>query len=73
MMTLTKDQELVFQKTMDETRKQLDSIDSQVEQEIQRVREKLAQIQESQKSFKIIYEEIAKLLGIVTDLEKETT
>ena len=70
-MTLTKDQELLFQKTMDEAKKQLDSIDSRVEQELQIVREKLAQIQESKKTFKMIYEGTAKLLGIVIDLEKE--
>jgi signal transduction histidine kinase len=45
-MALNKNQEDLYRKTMDEVKKQLDSIDSLVEQELQKVREKLAQLQE---------------------------
>jgi hypothetical protein len=57
---------------MDEVKKQLDSIDSQVEQELQKVREKLAQLQESKKTLKMVYEGTAKLLGIESELEGES-
>lgn len=71
-MALSKDQEDLYRKTMDEVKKQLDSIDSLVEQELQKVREKLAQLQESKKTLKMVYEGTAKLLGIDADLEGET-
>lgn len=71
-MALNKDQEGLYRKTMDEAKKQLDSIDSQVEQELQKVREKLAQLQESKKTLKMVYEGTAKLLGIETELEGES-
>ena len=71
-MSFSKDQEELFRKTMDEVKKQLDSIDSQVEQELQKVREKLAQLQESKKTLKMVYEGTARLLGIETELEGET-
>ena len=71
-MAFSKDQEELFRKTMDEVKKQLDSIDSQVEQELQKVREKLAQLQESKKTLKMVYEGTARLLGIETELGGET-
>ena len=71
-MAFNKDQEDLFRKTMDEVKKQLDSIDSLVEQELQKVREKLAQLQESKKSLKMVYDGTTKLLGIETEFEGET-
>lgn len=70
-MALSKEQEDLYRKTMDEVKRQLDSIDTQVEQELQKVREKLAQLQESKKTLKMVYEGTAKLLGIETELEEE--
>jgi signal transduction histidine kinase len=71
-MALNKDQEDLYRKTMDEVKKQLDSIDSLVEQELQKVRETLAQLQESKKTLKMVYEGTARLLGIETEFEGET-
>lgn len=70
-MALSKEQEDLYRKTMDEVKRQLDSIDTQVEQELQKVREKLAQLQESKKTLKMVYEGTAKLLGIEAELEEE--
>jgi len=70
-MDLSKDQENLYKKTMEEARKQLKDIDGQMEKEIQKLREKLAQIQESKKYFKQIYEGAAKLLGIEVEEEKK--
>jgi hypothetical protein len=71
-MALSKEQEDLYRKTMDEVKRQLDSLDSQVEQELQKVRERLAQLQESKKSLKMVYEGTAKLLGIEADLDEES-
>ena len=70
-MALPKDLEDLYRKTMEEVKKQLDGIDSQVEQELQKVRDRLAQLQESKKSLKMIYEGTAKLLGIEAELDEE--
>lgn len=69
MMTLTKEQEELYKKTMEEAKKQLDTIDEEMEKEIQKIREKLAHLQESKKSFRQIYEGAATLLGV--KIEKE--
>jgi hypothetical protein len=71
-MALTKEHEELYRKTMEEVKKQLDGIDSLVEQELQKVRERLAQLQESKKSLKMIYEGTAKLLGVEAELEEES-
>ncbi len=70
-MDLNKEQESLYKKTMEEARKQLKDIDAQMEKEIQKLREKLAQIQESKKYFKQIYEGAAKLLGVEIEEEKK--
>ncbi len=70
-MALNPDQENLYKKTMQEVRKQLASIDAQIERELQIVRDKLAALQESKKNYRLILEGTAKLLGLETDLEED--
>jgi len=70
-MSLNKDQENLYRRTMEEAKKQLDGIDAEMEKEIQIAREKLAKLQESKKSFKQMYEAGANLLGIEIETGKE--
>jgi hypothetical protein len=70
-MSLNKEQEELYKRTMDEVKRQLDGIDAQVEQELQKVRERLAHLQESKKSLKMVFEGTAKLLGIEPELDEE--
>jgi len=70
-MGISKELEDLYRRTMDEVKKQLDDIDGQVEQELQKVRERLAQLQESKKSLKMVYEGTAKLLGIEVEPDEE--
>ncbi|OGD21592.1 MAG: hypothetical protein A2Y69_15655 [Candidatus Aminicenantes bacterium RBG_13_59_9] len=70
-MSLSKEQEDLYKKTMQEAKKQLEGVDALIEKELQKVREKLAELQESKKSFRMIYEGTAKLLGIESELQDE--
>lgn len=63
-MALTKEQEELYKNTMEEAKNQLIEIDERMEKEIQKIREKLAELQKSKKVFRQIYEGAAKLLGI---------
>lgn len=63
-MPLTKEQEELYKKTMDEAKLQFENIDTEMEQEIQKTREILAGLQASKKHFQQIYEATANLLGI---------
>ncbi len=70
-MALTKEQEELYKKTMQEAKKMLEGVDAQIERELQKVRERLAELQESKKSYRMIYEGTAKLLGIESELDEE--
>jgi hypothetical protein len=70
-MGLNKEQQELYRKTMEEVKKQLDDIDGLVEKELQKVRERLADLQESKKSLKMIYNGMAKLLGIEIEAEDD--
>ena len=66
-MAISREQEELYKKTMEEAKRQLESIDSEMEKEIQKARERLAKLQESKKSYQQVYEGAAKLLGISVD------
>ncbi len=70
-MSLTRELEELYKKTMEEAKKQLDTIDEEMEKEIQKTRTILAKIQESKQAFQQIYEGIAKLLGIEVETNEE--
>ena len=70
-MPLNKEQEDLYKKTMEEVKHQLDAIDAQVEKELLKVRERLAELQESKKSLKMIYDGAAKLLGMEVEQEED--
>jgi len=70
-MSLSKDQEELYKRTMEEVRHQLDHLDEEVEKELQKVRKRLAELQDSKKSLKMVYEGTAKLLGIELEAEEE--
>jgi hypothetical protein len=70
-VALNTDQEALYRKTMQEVRKQLSALDAQIEKELQLVREKLAALQEQKKTYRLILEGTAKLLGLEMELEEE--
>ena len=71
-MGISKEQEELYKKTLEDVGSQLTAIDAEVERELQRVRQTLAQLQEQKKSLKMVYQGIAKLLGIESDLEEDS-
>ena len=70
-MGLSKDQEELYKRTMGEVKRQLDNLDDEVEKELQKVRRRLAELQESKKSLKMVYEGTAKLLGVEVETDDE--
>lgn len=70
-MGLSKEQEELYKKTMAEVKNQLEHLDEEVEKELQKVRKRLAELQESKKSLKMVYEGTAKLLGLELEAEEE--
>ncbi len=71
-MALNKEQEEIYKKAMDQAKKELDGVDSRMQEEIQKARQKLAELQESKKHYRQIYEGTALLLGIEVEPEEES-
>ena len=70
-MALTKEQQQFYQTTMDMTRKQIGDLNAQIEEELAKVKERLAELQNAKNAAKQIYDGACKILGVENDLEKE--
>ncbi|MBM3311743.1 MAG: hypothetical protein FJY80_09560 [Candidatus Aminicenantes bacterium] len=62
-MTLRREQEELFRKTLDEMRRQIGDIDGRIEEEIAALKGRLADLQATKKTMVAAYRGLAKLLG----------
>ncbi|MBN2369749.1 MAG: hypothetical protein JXO72_04620 [Vicinamibacteria bacterium] len=70
-MAIGKEQLQFYQQTLDVTRKQISDLNRQIEEELARVKERLAELQNAKNAAKQIYDGACRILGIENDLEKE--
>ena len=70
-MALSKDQAQFYQQTLDMTRKQIGDLNAQIEEELAKVKDRLAELKNAKDAAKQIYDGACKMLGIENDLEKE--
>lgn len=70
-MALSKDQTQFYQQTLEMTRRQINDLNSQIEEELAKVKERLAELQNAKNAAKQIYDGACRILGIENDLEKE--
>ncbi len=67
-MTLTDEQEKHYRETLEVTRKQIDEMNTQIEDELAKVKERLADLQTRKNAARQIYEGACQILGIENDL-----
>jgi hypothetical protein len=70
-MAISKESMQFYQQTLDVTRQQIADLNRQIEEELARVKERLAELQASKNAAKQIYDGACRILGIENDLEKE--
>lgn len=70
-MALSREQTEFFQTTLDTTKKQIDELNVQIEAELAKVKEQLAELQNAKDAAKQIYDSACRVLGVENDLEKE--
>ena len=70
-MALSKEQVQFWQTTLEMTRKQIADLNGQIEDELAKVKERLAELQNKKNAAKQIYDGACKMLGVENDLEKE--
>ena len=68
-MALSEDQVQFYQQTLQVTRKQILELNSQIEEELAKVKERLAELQNAKTAAKQIYDGACKMLGLENDLE----
>ncbi len=64
-------QRATFQQMLDMTRQEIADLDQQIEDELAKVKERLAELQNAKKASRQIYDGICLRLGIPNDLEEE--
>jgi uncharacterized protein YoxC len=69
-MTLTDEQLEFYKQTLEMTRKQIAGLNAQIEEELAKVKERLADLQAKKNAAKQIYDGACKILGVENDLEK---
>jgi len=70
-MALSKEQQGFYQQTLEMTRRQISDLNAQIEDELAKVKERLAELQNAKNAAKQIYDGACKILGVENDLEKE--
>jgi hypothetical protein len=70
-MSLSKDQAQFYKQTLEMTRKQINDLNDQIEEELSKVKDRLAELKNSKDAAKQIYDGVCKILGVENDLEKE--
>jgi ribosomal protein L11 len=70
-MALSNDQQQFYRQTLEMTKKQIGDLNAQIEEELAKVKERLAELQNAKNAAKQIYDGACKILGVENDIEKE--
>jgi len=70
-MALTDDKKKYYQGILDNTRREIEEIDVEIEEELAKVKDRLAELQNSKKAAKQMYAAACVRLGVPNDLEEE--
>ena len=69
-MALSDEQARFYRQTMEMTRQQIDDLNGQIEEELAKVKDRLAELKVAKDAAKQIYDGACKMLGIENELEK---
>jgi len=70
-MALSQDQAQFYRQTLEMTRTQINDLNTQIEEELAKVKERLAELQNAKNAAKQIYDGACRILGVENDLAKE--
>jgi hypothetical protein len=68
-MSLTEEQSQFYRQTLEMTKKGIEELNVQIEEELAKVKDRLADLQAKKNAAKQIYDGACKILGIENDLE----
>ncbi len=70
MPPLSKEQQKFYENAIEMAKKHIDEIDTKIEEELARVKERLAELQIEKKNVRSIYDSSCAMLGVENELEK---
>jgi conjugal transfer/entry exclusion protein len=70
-MALSEEQLRFYRNTLEVTKKQILDLNGQIEEELAKVKERLAELQNARNAAKQIYDGACRILGIENDLESD--
>lgn len=71
-MSLTPEQRASYENMLNVTRQEITDLDHQIEEELAKVKERLADLQNAKKAARQIYDGICLRLGVPNDLDDES-
>lgn len=71
-MELSKETKKIYEKTLEDAKRELDRFDSEINDALQKTREKLLELEVQKQSFIQLYSASADLLGIEVEIPEET-
>ncbi len=70
-MTLTEQQRSFYENSLAVTRQEISDLDRQIEEELAKVKDRLAELQNGKKAARAMYDAACMRLGVPNDLEDE--
>lgn len=69
-MSLSPEQRKFYEHTLDMTRREISEVEGQIQEELAKVKDRLAELQNAQKAARQMYDAACMRLGIPNDLEE---
>lgn len=70
-MSLTEQQRQFYENTRNVTKSEIDELDRQIEEELAKVKDRLAELQSAKKAARQMYDAACLRLGVANDLEDQ--
>lgn len=70
-MALNEQQRQFYENTLNVTRQEIGDLDRQIEEELAKVKDRLAELQADKKAARAMYDAACKRLGVPNELEEE--
>ena len=69
-MSLTEEQKQQYQSLLNLEKENLENLDLQIEEELAKVKDRLAELQQQKKQARVMYDALCSRLGVPNDLEE---
>ena len=70
-MSLSEDQRKFYENTLTVTRQEIDELDGQIEEELAKVKDRLAELQNAKKAARQMYDAACLRLGVANELAED--